>query len=266
MFHVYDFFCWVFLNTYRFNRVFCSPGQVCDPRPKELVFLMPWGIEAKTILQGTSEPASWWGEKPMQFSSQFLRHKKNGRLLPNQHWKWEVSHVVEVSKFSWVFLSNSLWFIIEFEPICKQKNMEIHDLLAKVLGLYISSETVWGSESIFSPIAVWTSADEVEVSSTWGFKDSQTHHESLWQASKQKHTNVIWRECSFWRCSLLTKLAEIACETKIVDFLSSGTRHGIMEPIIETKQKMQEMATSAAWNSDLLQTSNLPCSAYVLFF
>lgn len=32
--------------------------------------------------------------------------------------------------------------------------MEIHDLLAKVLGLYISSETVWGSESIFCPIAV----------------------------------------------------------------------------------------------------------------
>lgn len=64
----------------------------------------------------------------------------------------------------------------------------------------------------------------------------------------------------------LTKLAEIACETKIVDFLSSGTRHGIMELIIETKQKMQEMATSAALNSDLLQTSKLPCAAYVLFF
>lgn len=94
--------------------------------------------------------------------------------------------------------------------------MEIHDLLAKVLGLYISSETVWGSESIFYPIAMWTSADEVEVSSTWGLKDSQTHHESLWQASKQKHTNVIWRECSFWRCSSWLNLPKSLVRQKLL--------------------------------------------------
>jgi len=165
--------------------------------PRNLFFWCPEVLRPKPFYKEPRNQQVDGGRNQCSSHRSFSAPKKTGVCCRTNTEVREVSHVVEVSKFSWVFLSNSLRFIIEFEPICKQKTMEIHDLLAKVLGLYISSETVWGSESIFYPIAVWTSADEVEVSSTWGFKDSHTHHESLWQSSKQKHTNVIWR-CSSW--------------------------------------------------------------------